>query len=122
MLTAAQQFVADPRAEFIHDFHITNEADYSFVSGTFNVKLDESDERWAEHVKERLIHLAKKSTQGFAFNLFTTYVDWKQETLFYADPFAFFDFCKQNISQYVSLLHDYPLYEWTITVRKGHSP
>jgi len=45
-------------------------------------------------------------------------VDWKQDNLYYGDPFLFFDYCKRNISRYVSLLHDYPLYEWTIIVRK----
>ena len=118
MLTAAKHFVADPRAEFIQNSQITKVADYSFVSGTFNVKLEASDELWTEYVKKVLINLAEKSTYGFAFNLLTTYVDWKQENLYYADAFMFFDFCKRHISKYVSLLHDYPLYEWTIIVRK----
>jgi hypothetical protein len=30
----------------------------------------------------------------------------------------FFHYCRQEISRYVSLLHDYPLYEWTMIVRK----
>ncbi|HEV7377712.1 MAG TPA: class I SAM-dependent methyltransferase [Pyrinomonadaceae bacterium] len=122
MLTAAKRSVADPRAEFIQSSEVKTEADYSFVSGTFNVKLEASDEAWAEHVKKVLVNLASTSRKGFAFNLLSTYVDWKQDHLFYADPFLFFDFCKRNISPYVSLLHDYPLYEWTIIVRKKDSP
>jgi SAM-dependent methyltransferase len=122
MLTAAKQAVADPRAEFIQSSEVKTEADYSFVSGTFNVKLEASDEAWAEHIKKVLVNLASTSRKGFAFNLLSTYVDWKQDHLFYADPFLFFDFCKRSISPYVSLLHDYPLYEWTIIVRKKDSP
>jgi len=118
MLAAAAQFVDDPRAEFIQSSQVTNEADYSFVSGTFHVKLDASEEVWTEYMKEMLMNLAAMSDKGFAFNALSTYVDWKEEDLYYADPFMFFDFCKRNVSQYVSLLHDYPLYEWTIIVRK----
>lgn len=118
MLAAAKQFVADPRAEFIQSSQVTHEVDYSFVSGTFNVKLEASDELWTEYVKEMLMNLAAMSIRGFAFNILTTYVDWKQENLYYADPFMFFDFCKRNISRYVSLLHDYPLFEWTMIIRK----
>lgn len=118
MLAAAKRVIADERAILIRSSGVTNEADFSFVSGTFNVRLEASDEVWAEHIKEILINLSEKSRRGFAFNLFSTYVDWKQDNLYYADAFTFFDFCKRNISPYVSLLHDYPLYEWTIVVRK----
>lgn len=119
MLAAAKEAVPDPRAVFIKAAQVTEEADYSFVSGTFNVKLEASDDVWADYVKSVLLNLATNSRRGIAFNLLSTYVDWKQENLYYADPFMFFDFCKRNISRYVSLLHDYPLYEWTIVVRKG---
>jgi len=120
MLTAAKQAVGDdPRAVFVRSSEITEEADYSFVSGTFNVKLEASDELWTKHILDAVSNLAVKSRCGFAFNLLSSYVDWKQENLYYGDPFKFFDFCKRNISRYVSLLHDYPLYEWTILVRKG---
>ena len=122
MLAAAEKFVADPRAKFIQSPRVTLEADYSFVSGTFNVKLGASDELWTEYVKEMLTDLATKSAKGFAFNALTIYVDWKQENLYYADPFMFFDFCKRNISRYISLLHDYPLFEWTVVVRKEDDP
>jgi SAM-dependent methyltransferase len=118
MLTAAESFVADARAEFREGSRITSEADYSFVSGTFNVRFEASDETWTEHFKETLRNLAEMSRYGFAFNALSTYVDWKQDNLYYADPFLYFDFCKRHFSRYVSLLHDYPLYEWTIIVRK----
>jgi hypothetical protein len=46
-------------------------------------------------------------------------VDWKQDDLYYGDPLFFFDHCKRTFSRTVTLLHDYPLYEWTIHVRLG---
>ena len=118
MLTAAREAISDPRAAFICAARVTNEADYSFVSGTFNVKMGESDVEWGEYMKDSLMDMSKLSRIGLAFNCLTTYVDWKEKHLYYADPFEFFDFCKKNISRYVCLIHDYPLYEWTIIVHK----
>jgi hypothetical protein len=117
MLSAAKTRVTDPRAEFVEAALPAAEADYTFVSGTFNVRLGASEEAWERYVKETLLALAARSRRGLAFNLLTTYVDWRDDNLFYADPKAFFDFCRTELSRYVVLLHDYPLYEWTMLVR-----
>jgi hypothetical protein len=60
--------------------------------------------------------LSEQSARGLAFNLFTTYVDFRNDDLFYADPAEFFSLCRRELSRYVTLLHDYPLYEWTLVV------
>lgn len=117
MLDAARDRVRDPRAAFVEAALPRGEADYTFVSGTFNVRLGASEEDWERYVKETLRGLARLSRRGLAFNLLTTYVDWRDDNLFYADPRAFFDFCRTELSRYVTLLHDYPLYEWTMIVR-----
>jgi SAM-dependent methyltransferase len=118
MIMAARRYISDPRAQFIESPKVTRIADYSFISGTFNVKLKASDEIWTEYVKEILMNVAEMSKKGFSFNALSIYVDWKEENLYYADPLLFFDFCKRNISRYVSLLHDYPLFEWTMIIYK----
>jgi len=41
-----------------------------------------------------------------------------KDELFYANPCNFFDFCKNNFSKNVSLIHDYGCYEFTIRVIK----
>jgi len=120
MLDAARAFVDDPRATWVQGSEVTETADYSFVSGTFNVRMEASDPGWQRYVEDTLKLLAQRSRRGFAFNLLTTYVDWRKDDLFYADPAHFFGFCRGNISRYVTLLHDYPLYEWTIAVRLDH--
>ena len=122
MLDAAQTHVPDARAEWIHSSEISHEVDYSFVSGTFNVRMDSSDAAWTSYVESVLRELHARSRRGFAFNLLTSYVDWRKEDLFYADPAAFFGFCKRELSRYVTLVHDYPLYEWTILVRRDAPP
>ncbi len=119
-LEAAREH-ADERATFVQADEITTEADYSLLSGTLNYKGNASNEAWSEHVKQMIRHVAARSRLGFAFNLMTTYVDYTKPDLFYADPAHFFTFCNSHISRYVTLLHDYPLYEWTMLVRK-HVP
>ena len=54
------------------------------------------------------------------FNALTLYsdVEKRRGDLFYADPLAVFDRCKRQYSRFVTLLHDYPLYEFTIMVRR----
>lgn len=120
MLAAARAAAGgDARASFVRGAEVSEDVDYSFVSGTFNVRMEVGEEVWKEYVLGAIRNLAERSRRGFAFNLLSTYVDWKQENLYYGDPLFFFDFCKRNVSPHVSLLHDYPLYEWTLVVRKG---
>jgi hypothetical protein len=68
---------------------------------------------------ETIRDLASLGRRGFAFNALTSYSDAdKQRTdLYYSDPTTLFDFCKRHLSRQVALLHDYPLYEFTIVVR-----
>jgi SAM-dependent methyltransferase len=122
MLAAAREHVPDPRAEWVLGSEVTEEADYSFVSGTFNVRMEASDEAWGEYVRSTLRSLHERSRRGFAFNLLTSYVDWRKDDLFYVDPAEMFSFCKRELSRHVTLLHDYPLYEWTICVLREDRP
>lgn len=94
--------------------------DYTIASGIFNVKLNQQDTAWKEYVNDTILEMSKKSKKAFAFNMLTSYSDkeYMKEYLFYGDPAYYFDFCKKNFSKYVSLVHDYPLYEFTIIVKK----
>ena len=116
MLDAARREVDDPRAEWHHGGEVTEDADYTFVSGTFNVRMQASEAEWGAWVRERLAALWSRSRRGLAFNLLTSYVDWRKEDLYYADPAELFGYCKRELSPQVTLLHDYPLFEWTMVV------
>ncbi len=43
MIKGAKQQITDPRAPFINSHQATELADYSFVSGTYNMKMDAPD-------------------------------------------------------------------------------
>ena len=115
MVDAARMAVIDPRAHF-EVGEALPAVDYVFVSGTFNVRFAATDAEWEDYVESCLVRLAATARLGLAFNLLSTYVDWREPHLFYADPCALFNFCKRRLSPRVALLHDYPLYEWTILV------
>lgn len=102
----------------IESDQIQTEADYSFVSGTFNVSFDAEKEAWEDLIRAKLQEMFKYSRIGFGFNLLTSYVDYEEANLYYGDPCYWFDYCKRNFSKQAALLHDYPLWEWTMLVRK----
>jgi len=99
---------------------ILRNADYTIASGVFNVKMDIDSREWERYVLEVLEKIDRASRRGFAFNILTRYSDpeYKKDHLYYADPCFYFDYCKNKFSKHVALLHDYPLYEFSILVRK----
>lgn len=99
---------------------ILEEADYTTACGIFNVKMDVDLKEWERYVLEVLGKIDQASRKGFAFNILTRYSDSEhmKKHLYYPDPHFYFDYCKRTFSPYVALLHDYPLYEFSILVRK----
>jgi len=121
MVAAARlRHASDPGAVFTTDAAAVRPATYAVASGIFNVKLQHGDREWRDYVRTTIQSLHEVSTRGFAFNMLSTYSDAerRRETLHYADPLEMFDLCKRTYSPRVALLHDYPLYEFTIVVRK----
>jgi len=109
-----------PTCSFTSDVDSLVPADYTFASGIFNVTLGHDPIAWREYVIDTLATLNRLSVKAFAFNMLSTYsdVDRRRSGLFYGDPLFFFDVCKRRFSPRVALLHDYPLYEFTMIVRK----
>jgi len=96
--------------------------DYLVAAGIFNIKMDAEYTEWQNFTCETLKRMDRLCSKGLAFNMLTKYSDAdrmaERPDLFYGDPLFFFDFCKQNFSRNVALLHDYGLYDFTILVRK----
>jgi methyltransferase family protein len=120
MITEARQgHEQDSHCEFFSEKSLLSRADYTVASGIFNVKLDTPESEWLEYILATLKEFRGLSRKGFAFNALTSYSDPKfmRSDLFYANPLYLFDYCQKNFSRMVSLLRDYPLYEFTIVVR-----
>lgn len=118
--TARARHAGVDGAVFTSDARTLRPATYAVASGIFNVKLSYTLEEWREYVLDTLAALDGWSTAGFAFNMLSTQSDpyLRRDDLFYADPRELFDLCTQRFSPRVALLHDYPLFEFTVIVRK----
>lgn len=118
MIAAARSAQAHlDHCSFFSDRERLSPADFTLASGIFNMKRDIDEEDWHAHVRATIHDMASLSRRGFAFNVLTTYVDWRAEDLYYADPLELFDYCKRHISKYVTLLHDSPRWEFALFVR-----
>ena len=123
MMTAAVERARQlPDCRWTDDRNQLQPAEYAVASGIFNVKLDVSDDDWRPYVRRILSDLASLGTRGFAFNALTLLsdADKRRPDLHYADPFEIFDYCRRSYSPFVALMHDYPLYEFTVLVRVDH--
>lgn len=120
MISQARRSHPEPHIKWTSDFADLTKYDYVVASGIFNVRLEYSVEEWSRYVREIIDHFDVLSLKGFSFNALTSYSDkeFMRDDLYYADPCELFDFCKRNFSRWVSLIHDYPLYEFTLLVRK----
>ena len=120
MIAAAHaRHAARTDCTFSSDRSACRPRDYAVASGVFNVKGDVPVEDWWTYVSGIVDDLASLSTVGFAFNLLTAYsdADKRRDDLFYADPRAVLDLLLQRWPRRVAVLHDYPLYEFTVAVR-----
>lgn len=119
MLTEARRYTAElGDCTFVDDPERLIPADYTLASGIFNVRLDVPTDVWERHIDATLAHIAAVSRRGFAFNMLTGYADHDRmrRDLYYGDPLAYFARCR-GFSKRVALLHDYPLWEFTLLVR-----
>ena len=120
ILEAKKKYGESEKINWLDGLGTEKHYDYVIASGIFNVKQDNSEESWLNYILETLNQINQISTKGFSFNVLTKYSDkeYMRDYLYYADPLILFDYCKKNFSKYVVLKHDYPLYEFTIIVRK----
>jgi cyclopropane fatty-acyl-phospholipid synthase-like methyltransferase len=121
MIAKAKELYINETTSWLNDLKDLQAIDYVVASGIFNVKLENSEQNWKKYILETLQEMNRLSTKGFSFNVLTKYSDkeYMKDYLHYANPLELFDYCKQYFSKTVALLHDYPLYEFTITVKKG---
>ena len=118
MVDAARRLVSDPRASFEQSAMVRAEADYSFASGTFNLKLDADEEPWSGYVRDSLRHLWSHSRRGLAFNMLDARGSVPGPLFYYAYPDVWLDFCRSDLGAEAELVDGYGLKEWTILARR----
>jgi SAM-dependent methyltransferase len=121
MLLLAEKLHTNSKSvKFIESSSLLENVDFTIASGIFNVRQENSNSQWLEHIIKTLDNMNQNSSKGFAFNCLTVFSDAPKMKpyLYYADPCFLFELCKKKYSRNVALLHDYDLYEFTIIVRK----
>jgi len=83
--------------------------DYILSSGAMNLKIEEN-EKYICGMMSRMMEFAKI---GISLNFLSTYVDYMQKDIFHFAPEKAFSLGKK-ITRFVTLRHDYPLYEFTL--------
>jgi SAM-dependent methyltransferase len=117
MVETASQRNNDGRATFSEASKIDTPADFTFVSGTFNLKLDVDDGPWNSYVKSTLNQLWVMSDKGLAFNMLDKNRLDQEIGLYYANAEEYMDFCR-TLSPDVTFIDNYQLDEWTIFIRR----
>ena len=93
--------------------------DYVVASGIFNVKFV-SEQSWENYIQRVLTSMYEMSNQAISCNFLSTYNDFDKRDvkLYYADPEKIFEFAMRNLSRKVNILHDYNMFDFTITINK----
>ena len=98
MIDAARTRIRDPRATFEVSHVATHDADYSFVSGTYNMKMWADDVEWRVLVLANLAHLWSRTRVALGFNMLSTRNPVREPTLYYADPEDVLGFCRRELT------------------------
>jgi len=112
-----------PHAQFIESPIATQTADYSFVSGTYNMHFGARADVWEPYVKTSLQRLWAKTTKTLAFNMLDRAAQPDKPAqrdptaLYYGDRGDFIRFAL-SLSPEVEVIDDYPLDEFTIYVKR----
>lgn len=121
MIEAARKRFPDHRATFYLSGEATEEADYSFASGTFGMKLDIPEDAWAEHCRSLLRQLWSRSRRGLGFNMLNRGGRAGRPddgSLYYAEPEAWAAFAERDLGARVELLTRYTRHDFTVLVRR----
>ncbi len=84
--------------------------DVILLSGVFN---NEMEDNW-DFITNSLIKMHAASNRVVTFNALSTYVDYQDKGLYYTDPLKLFHFCKNELSAFITLRHDYLVKENSI--------
>ena len=121
MITAASQKINDPRAEFHRHLIAVDVADYTLVSGTFNMHLGQDKQEWEVYIKASLKQLWSKTRVGLAFNMLRDNAQDIDDGRVYVNGYDLFDFCATPLSSNVVIQNDSPLLpDWTFYIQKEY--
>lgn len=114
-LTFTVESIAAPFEEISSSI---KEKDYYCLSGTFHTKEDNTNKAWRHFVEVSMQNMYKMARKGICVNFLTTHADFYNPRLFYADPGDILHWSVKNLSRFVSVAHDIPLFEFFVYIYK----
>lgn len=111
-------YVQDISADYNEISKKIEKCDYFCLSGTFHTKEDNDLTEWESFVFKSIENMVLMSNKGICANFLTSYSDFYDEKLYYADPKRILDWAITNISRFVTITQDIPLYEFTVCIYK----
>lgn len=97
----------------IQEDGIPQEFDYVVSSQMLNYKLQYEDNfELAKDMIRRCFAISKK---GMVFDFLSSYVNYREDHLYYYSPEEMFRYCK-TLTKRVTLRHDYPLFEFAVYI------
>lgn len=111
----------DARARFLLADAAVEDADYGFVSGTFNYRDRTDPDTWQGYVQDSLADFAGACRKGLAFNLLHQRASRRARGMFYADPATIIAFAHDRLAAprggTVAVIDDYLGDDFTVVVR-----
>jgi len=92
--------------------------DYYFINGTFYTKENNSVEEWELFIYKSIDNMFKMANKGICINFLTSYSDYYDDNLYYADPKKIIDYVYNKLSRFFFISHDLPLFEFYVYVYK----
>ncbi len=118
MIAACRDRIDDPRAKFLRKMEATQNAEYSFACGTYNLKGHADPADWHAYIEDSLVRLWGRTTVCLAFNMLREDESEKYQGLYYIDPSEMERFCKETLSANVHVVDERPMPDVTYFVRR----
>ena len=102
--------------DIIEDGDVSDKYNYVVMSGLFNVNVGQSI-AWTYSFIKKMFDLC---SDCISFNAISTFVNFREDEMFYLDPLTTVDYCIRELSPRVTLCHHNLPYNYTITIFKHH--
>jgi len=112
---ARETYGADNKSFYVGDIFSINEPgiDIAVLSGALSFKSENIE----TYAKNTILKMYSISKEAASLNFLSKYVDFELEKNHHYDPEKVFSWAK-SITRRVNLIHDYPLYEFTVQLFK----
>ena len=118
MITYCRNRIITPKASFIHSCNVTEDADYIFASGTYNLKATAENSDWWAYVTTSIEQVWSKTKKTLGFNMLRIDCGTHFDSLYYANPETIYNFCYDRLSHKLEYLPNHPLPDMTFFVHR----